>query len=260
MAAGGCTDHGLLHGFGVLVVPRTTDTNTESGCCRTTDSDMALSSKDLGVTVTSGGSTGHSHQCAALQPSPPPLSHSPVHLSTHALDCLSNHPSIPHMYPPICPCISLPTDPSSFQRSGGAKGRACREVSRASDEMGLQGYGPSPACSFSMASPVSSPCSLCLWLHSSFYVFFPSRCGRHSLLCPFPLVLLPLNLFDAQSCLRHFCPPNHHVLRVLSTDHQIAIQVRIVQPFLPSVSGVFVFIFLLISHAVGNVCTDGGRT
>lgn len=116
----------------------------------------------------------HSVAHLPTHPSTPPLSHSPVHLSTHALDCLSNHPSIPHMYPPICPCISLPTDPSSFQRSGGAKGRACREVSRASDEMDPQGYGPSPACSFSMASPVSSPCSLCLWLHSSFYVFFPS--------------------------------------------------------------------------------------
>lgn len=181
-------------------------------------------------------------------PSTQPLNHPPAYPPTHTLDCPFNHLSIPYVHPPVCPCIGFPTDPSSFQRPRGARGSEGSKVSRAYDEMDPQGYGCSPACSSSMAPPVSSPCPPCLWLHSSFYIFLSSRFGRDPLFCLYPPVLFPLNLFGAQSCLRHFCPTKHHFLHLLSTDHQMASQLRIVQTFLPTISGFSIFISSLISQ------------
>lgn len=85
----------------------------------------------------------------------------------HTLDCPSNHPSILYTYPPISPCISLPTDPP-LSRDQGERGEEVCEVNRVPVEMSPQGYGSSPACSSSIASPRPSLCSPCLWpsLHS----------------------------------------------------------------------------------------------
>ena len=109
--------------------------------------------------------------------------------------------------------------------------------------------------------PVSIPCSPCQWLHTLSYVFFPSRFRRHSLFCPYPPVLFPLSLFNAQSCLRHFCPPLKPSFPPPSVNWPLNSQPGLHRTALPAHCNQPSHVHsLLISHAGGKVCTDGGGT